>query len=289
MAWDAKDGYLLMFGGARYGPSANVTYNDTWAWTGDGWWQLKPPTSPPGRTFPAMAFDPESQNVILFGGGAANSDTPRNDTWAWNGSTWRELQPASAPPRLGQAKMVYDPDLPGLVVVSQAWPGDVAHPSTWTWTGSDWKQLLNASTSVTRRFDFGLAHVSGIGVVLVGGYVSAGPDGQRNDVWLFKDGVWSLHQATPPVCWSCVVVDDVARRVLVLFSNGADETWIWDGSTWVLQHPQHSPAATLWFAAMGYDAVTRQVVLFGGKTDSLNGSPVLDQTWTWNGSDWQRR
>ena len=33
----------------------------------------------------------------------------------------------------------------------------------------------------------------------------------------------------------------------------------------------------------------RQVVLFGGKSDSLNGAPVLDQTWTWNGSDWRLR
>jgi hypothetical protein len=286
MAWDAKDGYLLMFGGARYGPSGNITYNDTWAWTGDGWRQLNPQVSPPGRTFPAMAFDPESQNVILFGGGAANSDAPRNDTWAWNGSTWTELRPANAPARLSEAKTVYDPDLHGLVLVSQAWPGNADHLTTWTWTGSNWKQL-NPSTNVSRRLGFGLAYVNSIGVVLVGGYVSAGD--QRNDVWLYKGGVWSLYQATPPVCGSCVVVDDVARKVLVLFSNGTNETWTWDGSVWVLQHPRHSPAATLYFAAMGSDPARQQVVLFGGKTDSLNGSPVLDQTWTWNGSDWQLR
>jgi len=289
MAWDQKDAYLLMFGGARYGPSGNVPYDDTWAWTGHGWRQLKPAASPPGRTFGAMAFDPGTQRVLLFGGGAANSDPSRNDTWAWDGTTWTELRPADAPPSAGEAKMVYEPDMAGLVLVSQAAPGDAGHVTTWTWTGNNWKEL-NPSTSVTRRFGFGLAHVNDVGLVLVGGYVTLGPDGQRNDVWLFKDGGWALHnQGTSPVAGSCVVAYDAARRVLVLFSFGVDETWTWDGSNWVLQHPQHSPAAGLWFAAMGYDPTTQQVVLFGGKADSLSGVPVLDQTWIWQGSDWQKQ
>jgi hypothetical protein len=280
MAWDQKDGYLLMFGGASYGPSGNVIYDDTWAWSGREWRQLKPAASPPGRTLGAMAFDPGSQRVLLFGGGSANSDPSRNDTWTWDGTTWTELRPADAPPK-ADAKMVYDPDLAGIVLVS---PGG----TTWTWIGSNWKQL-HSSTSVTPRSDFGLAQVNGVGVVLVGGYVTPGPQGQRNDLWLFKGGNWRLqNQATRPIAGSCVVAYDAARRVLVLFSFGINQTWTWDGTTWKQQHPQHSPAAQLYFAAMGYDPATQEVVLFGGKTDSVSGSPVLDQTWIWNGSDWQQ-
>lgn len=286
MAWDQKDGYLLMFGGATYTPA--TVYDDTWAWTGREWKQLKPATSPPGRASAAMAFDPASQRVLLFGGGAAIPNPYLNDTWAWDGTTWSELHPANAPPIPGDSTMVYDPELPGLVLVSQAAPGNAEHVTTWTWSGSNWKQL-NPSTSVTRRFEFGLAHVNGMGVALVGGIVTAGPAGQRNDLWLFKGGNWRLqNQATGPIAGPCVVAYDSARRVLVLFSFGINQTWTWNGSTWMQQHPQHSPAAQLYFAAMGYDPATQEVVLFGGKTDSVAGSAVLDQTWIWNGSDWQQ-
>ncbi len=146
MAWDERNGYLLMFGGARFSSSGNIPYNDTWIWTGNEWRQLQPTVSPPGRTFPAMAFDKDSQRVLLFGGGAANSDPSRNDTWAWDGTTWTELHPTTTPPLRAEARMVYDPDLPGIVLVSQASPGDAGYVTTWTWTGSNLSQL-NPATS----------------------------------------------------------------------------------------------------------------------------------------------
>jgi hypothetical protein len=36
---------------------------------------------------------------------------------------------------------------------------------------------------------------------------------------------------------------------------------------------------------MAYDAATHTVVLFGG----FNGGALLDDTWTWNGSDWTQQ
>jgi hypothetical protein len=188
-----------------------------------------------------------------------------------------------------EAKVAFDSDLAGVVLVSQAAPGNAGYITTWTWTGSTWKQL-NPSTSPTRRFDFGLAQVANTGLVLVGGDVTAGPDGQRNDVWLFRDRGWMRNnQATSPIAGPCAVAYDAARQVLLLFSFGTNETWTWDRSNWVRIQPVHEPAARLWFAAMGYDAIHKQVVLFGGKTDSASGSPPLNQTWVWTGSDWQNR
>jgi hypothetical protein len=288
MAWDKKDGYLVMFGGARYGASGNVPYNDTWVWAGDTWRQLKPPTSPPGRTFPAMAFDERSQRLLAFGGGAANSDPFRNDTWAWDGTTWTELHPTTTPPACGEARMVYDPELPGIVLVFQPCAGDAAYATTWTWTGTNWLQL-KPTTNVTRRGEFGLVHFTNLGDVLVGGEFGPPPDGNRDDVWTFKGGTWTqLRQATRPVAGPCVIAFDADSGVVVLLPLGIQQTWTWDGANWTLQKPAHSPPI-LAFPAIGYDPASGQVVLFGGKTDSLRGSPVLDQTWIWNGNDWQKR
>ncbi len=41
------------------------------------------------------------------------------------------------------------------------------------------------------------------------------------------------------------------------------DTWIWNGSDWIQQHPAISPPARD-FASMAYDAATGQLILFGG-------------------------
>ena len=58
------------------------------------------------------------------------------------------------------------------------------------------------------------------------------------------------------------------------------DTWVWDGSGWVQQHPATTPPARVG-AQMAYDAASGQLLLFGG----LNGVPLND-TWTWTGSNW---
>ncbi len=110
-----------------------------------------------------------------------------------------------------------------------------------------------------------------------------------NSAWSTKGGTWTqLRQATRPVAGDCVAAYDADTGTLVLLPLGIQQTWTWDGLTWTLHHPSHSPPI-LAFPSLGYDPLSRQLVLFGGKTDSLSGSPALDQTWIWNGSDWREQ
>jgi hypothetical protein len=53
--------------------------NDTCNWTGHTWSQLSPSTSPAARNGAAMAFDPATGQVVLFGG--FNGTTSLGDTW----------------------------------------------------------------------------------------------------------------------------------------------------------------------------------------------------------------
>jgi hypothetical protein len=57
------------------------------------------------------------------------------------------------------------------------------------------------------------------------------------------------------------------------------DTWTWIG-TWTRQNPAASPTdpACAWMA--GYDAVTQQVLIFGG---------YGGETWTWNGVTWSQQ
>ena len=101
MVYDPATSTIVLFGGT----SASGDLNDTWIWNGATltWTQASPSTSPPARRFDAqgMAYDPNTQTVVMFGGFAhntvTNTDTPLGDTWSWNGSTWVQQVQQTAP------------------------------------------------------------------------------------------------------------------------------------------------------------------------------------------------
>ena len=68
MAYDPRHGRLILFGG-----NACPFRSETWAWDGTTWKLLRPSLSPAARTQAAMAADPDSHVLVLFGGLA---DTP---------------------------------------------------------------------------------------------------------------------------------------------------------------------------------------------------------------------
>ncbi len=82
---------------------------------------------------------------------------------------------------------------------------------------------------------------------------------------------------------------DQARRELVVFAEGSNQTWVYDGASWRMKQPAHGPPSLLALAAFAYDESSQTVVLFGGKTDALLGSPALNETWAWDGTDWSRK
>jgi M6 family metalloprotease-like protein len=63
------------------------------------------------------------------------------------------------------------------------------------------------------------------------------------------------------------------------------ETWLWNGSRWTLLQPANSPGL-LSGHAMAFDEARGQIVLFGGVSGETNG--LVDQTWVWDGSNWQQ-
>jgi galactose oxidase-like protein len=84
---------------------------------------------------------------------------------------------------------------------------------------------------------------------------------------------------------------DSGHGQVVLFggTNAANtaflaDTWVWDGANWTQKSPSTSPPGR-YFHAMAYDALHRQVVLFGGK----GASGLLGDTWVWDGTNWTQK
>lgn len=95
-----------------------------------------------------MAFDPATQQVVMFGGLGAHGAL--GDTWIWNGIGWLRPNLTLSPhSRLG-ASMVYDARLGALVLVG----GDADAPvgpseradlaATWLWSATGWHRRDSA-------------------------------------------------------------------------------------------------------------------------------------------------
>jgi len=96
IAIDPAGGKLLLFGGLLAEDAGNnnltQTYvNDTWLWDGTAskWTQLAPARSPDPRENGMMAWDPGTNEIVLFGGYTAGFY--HSDLWSWDGQTWRPL------------------------------------------------------------------------------------------------------------------------------------------------------------------------------------------------------
>jgi hypothetical protein len=86
-----------------------------------------------------------------------------------------------------------------------------------------------------------------------------------------------------------MVYDSGRQRIVLFGGHGSDlgprmldDTWEWDGVSWLQRTPLHAPAARYDFA-MAYDAARACTVLFGG---SGLGPLRFGDSWTWDGTDW---
>jgi hypothetical protein len=239
-------------------------YNDAWAWegrtwdgaawTGPGWVSLPSAVlQPPPRTKPGTAWDPVRRRLVLFGGNIPGQDL--SDLWEWDGRVWTQpVAPVTRPGNRRRLSATYAPDVDAVVFY-----GGV-HDNTdldemWEWRGP------------------------------------------RRVAGTLVQGRWTQRTPTPRPSarnWEGLAYDR-ARARLVLFgglqgnTTPLDDTWEarWDAgaSQWVWEerHPATRPSARN-SPAMGYDAPSSRVVMYGGGMSPDN--PVGDDLWTWDGTNW---
>lgn len=118
--------------------------------------------------------------------------------------------------------------------------------------------------------------------------------GGRSDTWLWDGIHWHEHFSaiTPPARMCAAMAYDAAREHIVLFGgtsndgNLLNDTWLWDGTSWREHYTPTAPTARSG-AAMAFDEARQQVVLFGGQTYGGRVGTPLNDTWAWDGTNWQ--
>src|SRR5262245_35724116 len=112
-------------------------------------------TSPGPRAGAYMVYDVARGQTLLFGGwtriGASKDNVYPDDLWAWDGKSWRKLEPPPNTPRpIGRDVPViaYDEARQRVVMFggrgdgngqSATWPTDV-----WEWDGTRWYKFTNS-------------------------------------------------------------------------------------------------------------------------------------------------
>jgi hypothetical protein len=121
IAYDAKDGYVLLFGGFAGG---SYVTGDTWEFSNGTWTNLSKQlaSAPPARGSAQMGYDPTDSCVLLYGGFdyTPTEYTTLDDTWCYSNESWIEETGGVPPPPTEAGSMLFDPSL-NLMVLAGGW------------------------------------------------------------------------------------------------------------------------------------------------------------------------
>jgi len=258
-----------------------------WGWDGLQW-RVVNDERLEGRNLGGVAYDSKRNVLVVYGGWSPNKCY--NDTWEWNGQTWSKL-PVEGPGVCDHFAMVYDSRRGRVVLFGGQDPGMTLHGDTWEWDGSSWAKVIEESnTTPPKRTHYALGYDSEREVVLMfGGYSPT--LGDLNDLWAWNGITWSeiKRDESPSARTGARMAFDAKRKVMVLQGGNRNntmlnETWTWNGKKWTQVESENLPARG--YHAMTYDPIRERVVLFGGQSGLTTASPLLGDTWEWDGKQW---
>jgi len=292
MAYDSESDRIILFGGGT-GSSLLTVVNETWSYdfNTNTWTNLNPPASPSPRMGHAMAYDSESDRIVLFGGERA---ILFGDTWSYdfNTNTWTNLNPPESPsPRSGHA-MAYDSRSDRIILFGGATQGGFLG-DTWAYDlGTNTWTNLTSSVGPSARILHAMAFDDPSGrLILFGGYTRELQ--WSNETWSYDFNTNTWTNLNPPESPSprtshAMAYDSESDRIilfggLVLFGGYVQEsdnqTWAFDFDTvaWTQMHPATSPPSRAGHA-MAYDSESDRIILFGGVGKDL---AKLAGTWSY--------
>jgi hypothetical protein len=269
-----------------------------------GWTRKYPANSPSARAYHAMAYNGQSDKVLLFGGSTAAGDN--GEIWEWDGTTqnWAPRSMSYSPPAQHGHAMV---GVGGPLTVVGCYGGEmwdfVLHGSIWAW----WP----ISGAPQRQYGAAVYEWSGLAYVFGG----RTPSGEAlDDTWIFAEFMSQQLplDPVPPARWGHAMETSFSpdKFPAILFGGENEQqlfgdTWaFWGGDSWLRSSflaamgrapepivlgagvegwvelaPTVSPSARS-------DARIADNVLFGGYGDLPGGGQgLLGDTWVFVAGD----
>jgi hypothetical protein len=297
--YDQPDGVYLLFGGESASGSALW---DLQTLTSIGWItgssQPVPfPTLPSGRYSSSLAFDDESESVVMFGGESCGSESCAflGDTWTFFNGEWHSWSPSLAPPPRYGASMAYDP-LDYDVFLFGGCGASCPMSDTWVYhqvaptSPGTWTELFPPVSPPGRYFATFAYDPSVQGLVLFGGCEGGLGACPADDTWTLTGlGTWNdlaLDPSSSPPARFGAAATSIPGTELVMFggmgSSGLlSDTWTYGpmagASTdpaglgpaaasrlgWSAVNSNAAPPGRV-FGTFAYDAANQMLVLSGG-------------------------
>jgi hypothetical protein len=282
--YDQVTDKVILYGGS----SGGQVVNDMWQWDGIAWTEINQgPVLPPFRQYPQAAFDSLRGVVVLFSGiSFENSPAGEilDDLWEFDGLQWNQVCDSSpcvdgAPPGRYKGGMTFD-STNGRVLMHGGTDSDPTDSmwgknDFWSWDGSVWTDLC----------PLGKFHC-------VPTELSADDSGfvEPRMVWDSTRNMLVMTQG-----WS----DSIKQIGQTVYANTDTAAYVfeWDGTEWTRFRSQDNPAcAGDWpcgrmHAAIAYDSIRNEMVLFGGSGDISDWGEgyegTFNDTWVWkNDHSW---
>jgi cysteine-rich repeat protein len=276
-----------------YDPVRAVTVlwdqNTVWEWDGTAW-SMTTATVPQCCGAGALALTyGGSSGVMLIGADAV---------WFWNGASWTRQALTALPVWNGYSLLAAYDSTAGRPIAFSFRYTDRDGLSVWEWSNGNWVLRPPVPSGGPQIFPRGAtAYDSDRGVMMVLGDANEGY--LTTEVWEWNGTAWRIrHDAAPPPPRHLPAMAYDARRArLVMFGGRGllptrlDDTWEWDGTTWHERTPATRPPARVGAGAT-YDERRGRVVIHGGITVTYDQSGAnqivfLEDTWEWDGTDWQ--
>jgi hypothetical protein len=128
MAWHGGSSSLVLFGGIDPHAGGNA---DTWRFNGTAWSRVLMPTPGPGpRNAPRFVHDIARDVCVLQGGSDPATGAPNDETWEFDGGTWRQVT-TPTPGLRSLFGMAYDSQRGTLLLHGGMAPGNAPLVDTW--------------------------------------------------------------------------------------------------------------------------------------------------------------
>lgn len=288
MAYDAESDRIVLFGGF----DGTVALGDMWVYdlNTNTWENMRPAAGPPGRRLHAMAYDAQSDLVVMFGGFDEINDLGDTRVYDFNANAWTEKNPSPAPSSRRGHRMAYDAESDRIVLFGGfAGTAPLFLGDTWLYdVDSDAWTQVTPGVGPSALGDHGLAYDSGSDrVVEFGGVGSAG---RLGETWTYdvNTNTWTNPnpQTRPPALSHFAMTYNSQAQRTVLFgglaaSGTQGDTWSFDltGNAWTNMNPAVRPSDRLGHR-MAYDSASDRIVLFGGIT--AIGGTRNNETWAYD-------
>jgi hypothetical protein len=299
LVWDARDGYLLLFGGAYVSSYGTSSSNDTWTFLKGSWTNLNlthsPSSNPPvsaigGAAYiVTMTYDSQARCVVLYQGATLTFRA----TWEFAAGAWKLLSIPTGkrgPLTSTYHLLAYDSTDGYAVLYSGFMRGLARVATTWGFSNGTWKNLTNPAvpTPVLQWTSVMVNDPARTGVLIAGVTNSSS---SHNQFWEFSRGNWTsltLGGTPSSVVAGALAFESSTSRIIVhpsgpAFYAGYSATWALVGLNWSPVRAVTSTAPPARYdeglAPWGTDGA----VLFGG---CGSGGKVFSDTWFFAGGFW---